>query len=100
MSDNLMMVGSMALVAAANRLDELATDHPPVILRNGAKANAAQLKKAAQLLRDAEPSICNGIVAERPGYIDRDKQEDGLLVFEVGILPTDTYKIDSEGRLV
>lgn len=100
MSDNLMMVSSMSLDGAANRLDETATDHPPVALRNGAKGNAKQLRKAAQLLRDAEPSICNGLSAERPGYIDRDKQEEGLLVFEVGIIPTDTYKIDSEGRLV
>lgn len=73
----------------------------PAVLRNGVRANAAQLKKAAQLLRDSDPSICNGIVAERPGWIESDSQEtDDVLVFEIGILTKETYRIDRKGDLI
>lgn len=95
--DNLMMVSSANLTGAVERIGD---DPHPVVLRNGAKANAAQLSKAAQLLREAEPSICNYIKAERPGWIDADQQEDDVLVFEIGILPKETYRIDRSGELI
>jgi hypothetical protein len=68
-----------------------------VILRNGVKANARQLRKAADLLREgeAEPSAWE----ERPGFIEASKAED-ILVFSIGILPSTTYRINREGALV
>lgn len=94
------------MIASSDSLENAAAclgdSELPAVLRNGVKANAAQLKKAAQLLRDSDPSICNGIVAERLGWIDSVAQElgTGVLVFEIGILPSTTYRIDRKGDLV
>lgn len=69
---------------------------------NGANVyvTPGQLEAAARLLRDAEPSVCNGDVQERPGFIERDAQDDPkALVFQVGILPSTTYRIYARGRV-
>lgn len=91
--DDLILVSSAYLQDAA--------DSPAIVLRNGVRASAAQLAMAAELLRVSEPSICNGVTAERPGYIDANRQKsDDVLVFEIGILPCETYRIDRKGELV
>lgn len=93
-----MIASSDSLGDAAVRIGD---SDLPAVLRNGVRANAAQLHKAAQLLRDSDPSICNGISAERPGWIESDAQEkEDVLVFEIGILPKETYRIDRKGELV
>jgi hypothetical protein len=73
---------------------------PQRIPAEGVVVNAPQLDAAAQLLRDAEPSICNGDVQERPGFIEwRQQEKPAVLVFEVGILPSITYRIDRKGNV-
>lgn len=96
-----MLVSSRKLETTANHLVDKAGigELEAVILRNGAKANARQLRKAAYLLRDAEPSICNSVKEERPGYI-KVSEDEGILVFSIGILSSSTYKINREGALV
>lgn len=63
--------------------------------------SAEQLETAARLLRDADPSICNGNVAERPGFIMRAHQTDPqVLVFTIGILPAEQHRINRAGELL
>ena len=66
---------------------------------NGVPVTAAQCKTAARILREAEPSVCNGIAAERPGFIEPEDQEKGLLVFQMGILTGATYRIRPDGSI-
>lgn len=61
---------------------------------------ASQASTAARLLREAEPSICNGDVQERPGFIEPERQDDpSVLVFSIGVLPSTEYRIDRRGRV-
>lgn len=65
---------------------------------SGQPITAEQLETAARILRTAEPSICNGVRAECPGFIHADRQEGpDHLVFDVGILPCTTYHIHLSG---
>lgn len=62
--------------------------------------SAAQLDAAAQILREADPSVCNGISQERPGWIDaKDQEDESVLVFRLGILPSITFRIDRKGNV-
>lgn len=99
MSDEngLLMVEAPALFSAADALEEtnLTT---PVALRNGVKVTAAQLRKAAEILRDGPQPIVNGIKSNMPGFIHREDQTGKSLVLKVGIIPSTTYRIDKLGR--
>lgn len=95
-----MLVSSKVLVAAAEELRSDGSTHRA--LKNGVIVTPAQLDTAAKILRDAEPSICNGNVQERPGFIEPEQQDDDQqeLIFVMGILPSATYRIDREGRVL
>jgi hypothetical protein len=70
------------------------------IHEEGVYVTPAQLGAAAKLLREAAPSVCNGDVQERPGFIERQAQGDpSVLVFQIGILPSTTYRIHRRGRV-
>ena len=64
------------------------------------EVTASQMAAAAKILREAEPSVCNGSVQERPGFLERAVQElPEVLVFQVGILSSTLYRIDRRGRI-
>lgn len=94
-----MMVDSHQLAAAAEQIR--ARGVLAVANTEGVLLTAAQCDAAATILREAEPSICNGVSAERPGFIEpRAQIGDGLndLVFEVGILCGEMYAITPTGK--
>lgn len=95
-----MIFDSKQLEDAAKRIRD--NDWPSgVIAVENIEVSAAQLETAARILKGAEPSICNRNVSERPGFIERDQQEQpSVLVFEMGILPSATYRIDREGEIL
>jgi hypothetical protein len=59
-------------------------------------ANSAQLRKAAALLAASEPSVCNGVSEERPGWLTQD-DDPNIVVLTVGIFSTETYRISRQG---
>lgn len=95
----LMGVNSGQLEAAALNLEE--TGVPSAILKNGVKVTSAQLRKAADILKKADPSICNGVKAERPGFIDSEDQfGEETLVFSVGIIPSHLFNLGRDGEIL
>jgi len=93
----MLLVSSATLTAAAETMRK-AGDDLREVRGEGVYVSAAQLEEAARLLREAEPSICNGLRQERPGFIDGEEQDvEDVLVFRLGILPTETYLIPREG---
>lgn len=87
----------------SQQLDDAVKDckRPRKIPRVGVTVSASQLRTAARLLREAEPTICNGQVSERPGFISAARQDDPkVLLFEVGIIPSTDYRIDRRGRVL
>lgn len=110
MSDNLLMVSSASLAAAAQQLRD--TDVPSAILSKcGARATIAQLETAAGLLRDGPKSqitkatgVRSGSVnfdpQEIPGFFHRERQEPDVLVMDVGILTGQTYRIAADGQIL
>lgn len=105
-----MSVNSTSLAAAAEQLRTAKV--PSAILSNGVKVTPEQLDACAGILRAAEPSVITNVRAsggslnvklnepqERPGFIDAGRQEDGVLVFDVGIIPNDTYRIEPNGTV-
>lgn len=78
---------------------DLIADFPSATLVNGVVVTAAQLRKAAEILRDGPQPVANGIKSNMPGFIDREAQpRNGSLVFNVGILPSRTYRITKRGN--
>jgi hypothetical protein len=84
---------------------------PQLIPAIGIKVSAAQLDKAAELLREAEPSVITAASGPvqvtlnkpqaRPAYIEptaQNPEKPEILVFQIGILG-ETYRIDREGNL-
>lgn len=107
--DRLMMVGSKALDGAADRIGADLPDPAP--LANGVVVTAAQCRTAARIIRDADPSVITSASGgarvtlnepvERPAYIDAGRQDDPkVLCLDVGILPTETYRIDRKGTIL
>lgn len=90
--DPLLMVTAPQLLAAVEDMPNAAW------LRNGVEVTRAQLQKAAEILRDGPQPVCNGIKDDMPGFIHREQQTGRSLVFQVGILPSRTYRIDRVGR--
>lgn len=95
MTDELLMVEAPQLFAAADEIEGCDHAHR---LRNGVPVTAAQLRKAAEILRDGPQPMCNGQQSNMPGFIHRDQQIGKSLIFQVGILPSKTYRIDKLGR--
>lgn len=93
-----MIVNSKQLTAAAATIR---MRHKPMLIPAAAvTVSAAQLDTAARILREAEPCIANGDVAERPGFIEKERQDDPkVLVFQMGILPTTEYRISRGGEI-
>lgn len=60
--------------------------------------NSTQLLTAAKILAAASPAVCNGRAEERPGYLSQDA-DSGVLVLTIGILSTDTYRINRRGKV-
>lgn len=90
----MMCVEAPELLAAADEIG----DAPNRMLRNGVVVTAAQLRKAGEILRDGPQPVANGTKANMPGFIDREAQpRNGSLVFQVGILPSRTYRITKRG---
>lgn len=95
----MMLVNSKQLTDAAATVRK--RKRPQMIHAEGVVVTARQCETAARLLREAEPSICNGDVQERPGFIDRDQQSDpNVLAFTVGIIPRTRYRIARNGELL
>lgn len=70
------------------------------LLKEPVAVTPDQLQRAGEILRDGPQPIANGVTADMPGFIEPDSQDsDDVLVFQVGILPATTYKIDRDGRL-
>ena len=90
--DPLLVVTAPWLFNALDIMNETAT------LRNGVQVTKAQVRKAAEILRDGPQPIANGIQDDMPGFIDRNVQSGKSLVLQVGILPKRTYRIDKLGR--
>ena len=88
-----LMVNSRQLSAAAETVRR--RRKPQVIPTVGVRVTARQLDAAAGVLRAAEPTVCNGNVSERPGFIVLDRP--GILAMDVGILPSTRYRFDSRG---
>lgn len=60
-----------------------------------------QLEAAGQILADGPQPICNGIKDQMPGFIEAEQQEqEDVLVFQVGILPSRTYRIAQDGTVL
>lgn len=103
-------IDSMRLLQAAQTIRENQWEYGR--FKEGVRASAEQCEKAAELLQDAEPSIITGIRGttsgtvnfqpqERPGFIAAEQQDDPqVLVFTVGIIPSTTYRIDRQGRVL
>lgn len=92
-----MMVNATQLLSAAEQLE--ASGEAQRAMTNGVVVTPAQLRKAGEILRDGPQSVANGIKSDMPGFIHRDQQKDGVLVFQVGILPSRTYEIDAAGEV-
>lgn len=92
MPDPLLMVTAPQLFTAVEFMPEAAR------LVNGVEVTRAQLKKAAEILRDGPQPVANGLRADMPGFIDRAAQRGRSLVLQVGILPSRTYRITRTGR--
>ncbi len=96
---SLMCVEAPQLRAAIEQMG----DAPSGTLRNGVVVTSAQLSTAAGLLEDGpQPEIRFPrrlrSKSNRPGFIDRKSQpRNGSLVFTVGILPSQTYRITKKG---
>jgi hypothetical protein len=94
-----MIVSSKSLEVAATALRDQGREIGTT--SNGVLVTAAQLDRAARVLRELPPSVCNGIRAELPGFIESESQyRPDRLVFEVGILPARSYVIDRDGSLI
>jgi hypothetical protein len=94
-----MIVSSATLTAGAATVRK--RKRPQTIHAEGVTVTAAQLDTAARILREADPSIANGIKTERPGFIERRSQGDPeVLVFRMGILPSTEYRIDRRGSVL
>ena len=90
-----MIVNSKQLDNAADEIGEGARK-----TKEGVLVTAAQLRTAARILREAEPSVCNGLSAERPGFIEAEDQDDpDVLVFQMGILTGASYRIRPDGSI-
>ncbi len=62
---------------------------------------AAQFDTAARIIREAEPSVANGVSSERPAFIHADEQDDPeSLRLKVGIFSGDEFWIDRSGVVV
>lgn len=105
----MILVSSKALLEAAEHVKRMEQSVPgrtlgsgtELIPSAGVEVNFLQLEAAARILQEAEPSICNGDVQERPGFIERGDQIGGeTLVFRMGILPSHMYHIDRTGGVV
>lgn len=66
----------------------------------GVSANSRQLVRAIELIREAGPTIANGIRAERPAWLSNDEESGDLLVVDIGILPSEKHKISRDGHRV
>lgn len=81
----------------------------------GVNVTQAQLRKAAELLREAEPSIITsattknvsfnaddiGVPQERPGFIAPEHQDDPkVLTLAIGMFPQETYRISRRGKVL
>ena len=94
----MMLVSSKQLGNAAQAIRERPSETGQI---DGVRVTAEQCEAAAQILREAEPSVCNGISAERPGFIDADYQvEDNVLEFQMGILTGEMYSISMDGDVL
>lgn len=93
-----MLVNSKQLDDAAEEI--IRRGRSQVIPKVGKLVNAAQMRTAARLLREAQPSVCNGIKEERPGFIESEQPDPNTLAFTVGILPSTTYRINRRGNVV
>lgn len=95
----MILVSSIQLERAA---DEIAAHNrrPRLIPSEGVTVSASQMRTAAKIIREAEPSVANGKVSERPGFIEDTDQDDPLvLVLRVGILSTELHRIDRRGNV-
>lgn len=61
--------------------------------------NSAQLRKAADLIAEAEPSVLNGIASERPGFLSSDPDDGGVVILHIGILPQTAHRINQRGKV-
>lgn len=95
----MMLVNSRSLAAAAEEV-RARNAGPQYVPAAGVYVTAEQLDTAARLLREAEPSICNGRKSERPGFIHEGSQVAlDSLVLDIGILSTERYVIARDGSL-
>lgn len=100
MSDGLLLVSSAVCAEAASRM-RAASVGIDVLRDCGVTVSPAQLETMARVLREAEPSVCNGSVAERPGFVAAERQGDDpeVVTFTVGILPSMEYLIERDGSV-
>lgn len=97
-----MIVSSKLMARAAAEVRER-DDGPQVLKEEGVAVSAEQCEAVARILRDADPCVCNGLAAERPGFIEgvnQDPERPDVLVFQLGILPATEYRIARDGEVL
>lgn len=65
---------------------------------NVISVSSAQLRKAAELIVAAEPTVANGIRAERPAYLAAHPNRPGVLIVDIGILPNERHQVNRAGE--
>ncbi len=69
-----------------------------VLVKEDVPVTPDQLETAGRILAEGPQPVANGVKSDMPGFVEADQQEDPeVLLFQVGILPSRTYRIARDG---